>query len=341
MKATVIRDFGPPNVFRYEDVPTPEPKPGHVLVKIAACGLNRYDLYLRMGGIRKDIPMPHVMGADVVGTVAAVGPNVDGFPEGQRVIVAPGYPVDPNDWDFEPVNQAPSYLVTGTLVWGGYAEYMNAPARFVVADPTDLPHDQLATVPLCLVTAVHAVKTLGRVGPGSKVLIQAGASGSGSMCIQVAKALGATVITTVGSPEKVETAKMAGADEVIQYRDEDQVERVNILTEGRGVNVVIDNVGADVLEANLKSLRVGGTMVNFGLVSGYKAQIDLRRFFFSQHTLKGSMMGTMDEFCTGLRLLQDGKIKPILDRTYPLQDAASAHAYIDSRRVRGNVVLVR
>ncbi len=340
MKASTIREFGKPDVFRYEDVPTPEPQRGYVVIKVAACGLNRYDLYLRMGGIRRDIPFPHVMGADIAGTIAAVGEGVTQFTEGQRAIVAPGFPVEVKDWDYDPINQAPSYTVTGTIKWGGYAEYMHAPAPFVIPDETDLPQDQLATVPLCLVTAIHAVKSLGGVRQGTTMLMQAGASGSGSMCIQVAKALGGRVMTTVGSEPKIETAKEAGADEVILRTKEDQVERVMEWTDGRGVDVVIDNVGAAVFEANLKSLRVGGTLVNFGLVSGYKTEFNLKDFFFSQHTLKGSMMGTMEELREGLGLLREGKIKPILDRTFPLSDAPAAHEYIDSRQVRGNVVLV-
>lgn len=340
MKAALIREFGKPDVFRYEDVPTPEPGPGDVLVKVAACGLNRYDLYLRMGGIRKDIVMPHVMGADIAGTVESWGDGVDGLSAGQRVIVSPGFPIDPKDWDYEPINQAPSYTVTGTMKWGGYAEYLSVPARFVLSDPTDLPQEQLATVPLCLVTAMHAVQSLGEVGAGSTVLIQAGASGSGSMCIQVARALGARVITTVGSEPKVETARMAGADEVIRHDVEDQVERVLDWTDGRGVDVVIDNVGAGVFAANMKSMRLGGTFVNFGLVSGYRVELNLKDFFFNQHTFKGSMMGTTSELLAGLELLRTGRIKPILDKTFPLKEAAAAHDYIDSRSVRGNVVLV-
>lgn len=280
------------------------------------------------------------MGADIAGTVAAVGQGVTGFVEGQRVIVAPGFPVEVQDWDYEPINQAPSYTVTGTLKWGGYAEYIHVPTCFVLPDETDLPQDQLATVPLCLMTAMHAVKTLGLVKTGTTVLIQAGASGSGGMCIQVAKAAGAQVITTVGSEPKVETARSAGADEVIRHDIENQVQRIEKWTEGHGVDVVIDNVGAAVFEANMKSLRLGGIFVNFGLVSGYKTQFNLRDFFFNQHIFKGSMMGTMEELKEGLALLRAGKIKPILDRTYPLKDVATAHQYIESRQVRGNVVLI-
>ncbi len=340
MKASVIHDFGTPSVFSYQDVATPDPTAGHVVVKVAACGLNRYDLYLRMGGITRDIKMPHVMGADITGTIAAIGEGVEGFSEGQRVIVAPGFPVDPNDWDHEPINQAPGYAVTGTHQWGGYAEYTRMPARFIIPDETGLPQDALATVPLCLTTAMHAVKTLGEVGERTRVFVQAGASGSGSMCIQVARALGAEVMTIVGSEPKVETARSVGADHVLRRGIDDQVQRVREWTDGAGVDVVIDNVGSEAFQANMESLRVGGIFVNFGLVSGYRTEFNLKNFFFSHHILKGSMMGTGQELAEGLVLLKSGKIKPVLDKTFPLQDAAAAHEYIESRQVRGNVVLI-
>jgi len=340
MKASVIRGFGGPDVFRYEEVPTPQTRRGYVIVKVAACGLNRYDLYLRMGGIRRDIPFPHVMGADITGTVMSVGEGVTSFCEGDRVIVAPGFPTEVSDWDYDPINQADSYTVTGTILWGGYAEYVHVPVPFVIKDETEIEQEQLATVPLCLTTAMHAVKTLGGVRSGSTVLVQAGASGSGSMCIQVAKALGASVVTTVGSEPKVETATLAGADHVIRRGIEDQVECVRAWTDGRGVDVVIDNVGSAVFDANLKSLRLGGTFVNFGLLSGYKTEFNLKEFFFAQHIFKGSMMGTLEELREGLEWIRTGRIHPILDRAFPLADAGDAHAFIDSRKVRGNVALI-
>ncbi len=341
MKATTIHDFSKdPSIFKYEDVPDPEIKPDHVIVKVAACGINRYDLYHRMGGIRRDITFPHVMGADITGSIAARASDVTTLSEGQPVIVAPGFPTDPADWDYTPINHAPTYTVTGTILWGGYAEYVQIPARFVIPDNTGIAPEKLATLPLCLMTAMHAVKTLGQVHPGTHMLMQAGASGSGILCIQVAKALGAKVITTVGSEEKIETVKSAGADEVILRTQEDQVGRVMKFTDGRGADVVVDNVGSAVFESNMKSLKKGGIFVNFGLVSGYKVDFDLRNFFFSHHTLKGSMMGTMEELHEGLELVRQGKIKPYLDKTFPISDAAAAHEYIESRKVQGSVVLL-
>lgn len=340
MKAAVIRQFGPPDVFRYDDVPDPKPGSGELVIKVAGCGINRYDLYLRMGAMFTDISFPHVLGADVAGRIAAVGPDVRGWREGDRAIVAPGYPIDPADAEVRPENRAPSFEVTGTHTWGGNAEYIRAPARYVLKDETGLPAEQAAAMPLVLMTAIHAVETLGEVRNGAHVLIQAGASGSGNACIQVAKALGAKVATTVGSPAKVETARLAGADLVIQYNERNFADEVLDWTDGVGVDVVIDNVGASVFEDNLKALRVGGIFVNFGLVGGMKATLNIRELFFRQHQLRGSFMGSMDELRRGLKLLAEGKVKAMVDRTYPLRDAAEAHRYIDSRAVRGKVVLI-
>ena len=191
MQAATIAAFGDVDVLNFGEVPTPSPKAGHVLIKIEAVGTNYYDTLVRSGAVSRSIPLPHVVGSDVVGHIEKLGAEVKTLALGDRVIVAPGFPSDPAEWDVTPENEAPSYFPTGTYGWGGYAQYMEVPARWVIRDETDLAAEDLATMPLVLVTAVHAVKTLGGVGPGSRVLVQAGASGSGSMAIQVAKALGA------------------------------------------------------------------------------------------------------------------------------------------------------
>lgn len=340
MKAAVIRKFGGPEVFEWEDLPQPEPGAGEVVVKVAACGINHYDLYLRMGAVFTDIRFPHVLGADVAGTIAAVGESVTDWHEGDAAIVAPGYPIDPGDWDIRPQNRAPSFEVTGTHTWGGNAEFIRAPARFVLKDETGLPPDQVAAMPLVLMTAVHAVETLGEVGKGDRVLVQAGASGSGHACIQVAKVLGAEVAATVGSPEKIETATAAGADLVINYNERNFANDVLDWTDGVGVDVVIDNVGGSVFQDNLRALRLGGIFVNFGLVGGMEATINFRDLFFRQHQLRGSFMGSLDEMRRGLTWLAEGKVKAAVDRTYPLSEVAEAHRHIESRAVRGKVVLI-
>lgn len=340
MKAAVIHQFGGPEVFRYEDVADPRAGAGEVVVRVGACGINRYDLYLRMGAVFPDIAFPHVMGADVAGTVAEVGAGVRDFRAGDAVIVAPGYPVDPADWEIVPENLAPSFEVAGTHTWGGNAELIRVPARFVLRDETGLSQGQAAAMPLVLMTAVHAVETLGEVGPGKRVLVQAGASGSGLPCVQLAKALGASVATTVGSAAKVETVRAAGADLVVDRSRTSFVQAVLDWTDGRGVDVVIDNVGASVFEDNLRALRAGGIFVNFGLVGGMKATLNFRELFFRQHQLRGSFMGSLAELRRGLNYLREGKIKAVVDRSYPLKDVGEAHRFIESRAVRGKVVLI-
>jgi NADPH:quinone reductase-like Zn-dependent oxidoreductase len=340
MKAAVIHEFGPPEVLQYADVPQPEAGPGELVVRVEACGVNRYELYLRMGAVFEDIAFPHILGADVAGKVAAVGRGVAQYAEGDAVIVAPGYPMDPADWEIRPENLAPSFEVTGTHAWGGNAEYIRVPARFVLTDDTGLPAEQVAAMPLVLMTAVHAVETLGEVKSGSRVLVQAGGSGSGLACIQLAAALGAHVATTVGSDGKADTVRAAGAELIMNHCTQSFADVIMDWTSGVGVDVVIDNVGGSVFEDNLRSLRAGGIFVNFGLVGGMKATLNFRDLFFRQHQLRGSFMGSMDELRRGIGLFKEGKIRAVVDRVFPLCDAADAHRYIDSRAVCGKVVLV-
>lgn len=340
MRATVIHGFGGPEVFSNQEVPTPQPAAGEVRLRVEACGINHYDVFLRRGDVTRELALPHVMGADVAGTIDAVGEGVSGLPVGRRVMVCPGFPLDPAEYDHTPINLASSYSVTGGRRWGGYAEFMVAPARFVLAEPPDLPPAELATLPLVLVTAVHATRTLGQVGPGDRVLVQAGASGSGAMCIQVARTLGATVAATVGSDDKFEFVRRLGADLVINYREHDFVEAVKDWSAGAGVDVVIDNVGGSVFDGNLKSLRRGGRFVNFGMVGGRSAPFVFPLVFYKQLQLYGSMMGTLEELSWGLDQVRLGAITPILDHALPLAEARQAHEYIESRRTRGKLVLL-
>lgn len=281
MKAAVIHKFGPPDVLTYEDVDQPEAGPGELIVKVAACGVNRYDLYLRMGAVSTDLTFPHIMGADVAGKVAAIGPDVSGFSVDDPVIVAPGYPMDPGDWEIKPENLAPSFEVTGTHCWGGNAEYIRIPARFVLPDETGLPAEQVAAMPLVLMTAVHAVETLGEVRGGMRVLVQAGASGSGIVCVQMAAALGARVATTVGSDEKAEAVRAAGAEIVINHRKQSFTDVVMDWTSGVGVDVVIDNVGGSVFADNLRALKVGGDLREFRIGRRDDGDAQLSRFVLS------------------------------------------------------------
>jgi len=339
MKAAVINQFGDVDVLKFEDIAVPSPKPGHILIKVLAAGTNRLEHYLREGSVVPEFPFPHILGADAAGEVAKLGQGVEGFDIGERVIPMPGFPTDEKDYDIYPASLAPSFTLPGLGIWGTYAQYIEVPARYTLKDDTGLSAEEVATLPMALATAVRAVKEIGNVKAGDKVLVQAGASGSGSMQVQVAKALGAEVVTTVRDDAKGEFAKSIGADLVINTRNEDLVEKVMEWTGGRGVDVAIDNVGGDVLAKSIDAVKATGVVVAFGFTAGTEVTFDIRNFFFGQKQLRGSMGSDIKDLQWGLEQVKTGKIKPALDRVLPLSQAAQAHHLIANNQVTGSIVL--
>ena len=340
MKAVVLREYGAPDVLRVEDMPTPKPKKGHVLIKVLAVGVNRLEDYLRSGDITRGLAFPHILGSDAAGEVAAVGKGVKGFEVGERVVPMPGYPLKEEDDAFEPLSAAPSYAIAGIARWGTYAQFIEVPARWVLKDDTGLSPEHMATLPMVVVTAVRAVRGVGQVRAGMKVLVHAGASGTGSMSVQVALALGAEVATTVDSAEKAAIAHGLGAHRVIDVRDADFVDAVREWTGGKGVDVVIDNLGGTVLPKSVCAARVGGTIVTLGFVTGQQVTLHIREFFFTHKRLLGSLMGDVEDFRWGLAQIKAGRIRPVFDRALPLEKAAEAHRLLAANKAKGNLVLL-
>ena len=340
MKAAVIHQFGDFDVLKVEDIATPKPKPGNVLVKILAAGVNRLDHYLREGSVVPDFPFPHILGMDAAGEVFRPGPGVTNFEIGERVIVVPGYPQKEEDYDIYPASQAPSFGLPGLHIPGTYAQYIEVPARFLLKDETGLTPAEAATLPVALATAVRAVKEVAGVKAGDSVLVQAGASGSGSMQIQVAKALGARVATTIRNASKAAAVREIGADLVINTSNEDFVESVKEWTDGRGADVVIDNLAGDVFATSIAAAKPAGVIVAFGFAAGPEVTFDIRSLFFEQKEIKGSMASDKRDMEFGLQLVSEGKIRPLLDRTLPLSEAAEAHRLVARNEVTGSVVLL-
>ncbi len=340
MKAAVIHQFGDFDVLKVEDIATPKPKPGNVLVKILAAGVNRLDHYLREGSVVPDFPFPHILGADAAGEVFRPGKGVTGFEIGERVIVVPGYPQNEEDYDIYPASQAPSFGLPGLHIPGTYAQYIEVPARFLLKDETGLTPAEAATLPVALATAVRAVKEVAGVKAGDSVLVQAGASGSGSMQIQVAKALGARVATTIRNASKADAVRDIGADLVINTSNEDLVERVKEWTDGRGADVVIDNLAGDVFATSIAAAKATGVIVAFGFAAGPEVKFDIRSLFFEQKEIKGSMASDKRDMEFGLQLVREGRIRPLLDRTLPLSEAAQAHRLVANNEVTGSIALL-
>ncbi len=294
----------------------------------------------RDGSISKDIPLPHVLGADAAGEVAALGEGVTGFEIGERVIPAPGFPQKESDFDVRPVVTAPSFALPGLGRWGTYAQYMEVPAPFVVKDDTGLSPEEVATLPVALGTALHSLRDVGEVKADDKVLIQAGASGSGSMQIQVAKVLGAEVATTIRSEEKRAFVESLGADLIINTREQDLVAAVRDWTAGQGADVVIDNLGGDVLAKSIEAAKPLGVIVAFGFAAGPQVSFDVRSLFFTQKQLRGSMASDPEHLTWGLEQVRAGRIRPLLDRVLPLSQAAEALRLVATNQVKGNLALL-
>ncbi len=340
MKASIINEFGGVDVLKYEDIATPKPRPGHILIKVLAAGVNRFDHYLREGSVTQEIPFPHILGSEAVGEVAELGEGVVGFEIGDRVVPICNYPTRKEDYDIHPLSAAPSLILIGMGRWGSYAQYMEAPARWVLKDDSGLKPEELATLPMIMFTGVRAVKVVGEVKAGDKVLVHAGASATGGMMIQVAKVLGAQVATTVLEDAEGEYAKSLGADFAINVRDDDFVERIKQWTDGRGADVVIDNLGGSVFPKSVDAARTLGIVVTMGFVAGTEVTFDIRNFFFGQKQLRGSLFGDVEDFNWGMEQVRAGKIKPCLDRTLPLSQAAEAHRLILTDQLRGSIVLL-
>ena len=340
MKAVVIRQFGDFDVLKHEEIPTPTLKPGHILIKVLAAGANRLNHYIREGSIVPELPFPHILGSDASGEVAQVGEGVRGFEIGERVVPLPGYPQREEDYQVASPALAPSFGLHGLHMWGAYAQYMQVPARWVLKDKTSLRPEEVATFPVPLGTAVHAIKTIGQTKAGDKILIHSGASGSGSLQIQVAKVLGAEVATTVRGDDKGAYATSLGADLVINTRKEDFVERVKQWTGGRGADVVIDNLGGDVLAKSIDAAKPQGIIVAFGFAASPQVSFDIRQLFFAEKQLRGAMASNAGDLEWGLEQVRAGRIKPSLDRTLPLSQASEAHRLIASNQVKGTIVLL-
>ncbi|NJK34659.1 MAG: zinc-binding alcohol dehydrogenase family protein [Oscillatoriales cyanobacterium SM2_2_1] len=245
MKVALMTDFDSPDVMRHGDSSDPKLSGNDVLIKVIRAGMNPIDHYLRNGDFGAIVPLPHILGSDAAGEVVAVGADVTAFKVGDRVIPMPGYPLNSRDHAFSPLSAAPSYGIVGVGRHGTHAQYLSVPAEWVVPDSTGLAPELIATLPMVVVTTVRAVRVVGEVKAGDRVLVLAGASGTGSMAIQVAKALGAQVAAIVRGEDRADFVRSLGAELVIDTTKTTVHPLVQERTDGRGADVVIDNLGGD------------------------------------------------------------------------------------------------
>jgi NADPH:quinone reductase-like Zn-dependent oxidoreductase len=338
MKAVRIHQFGGPDVLQYEDVPDPQPRKDEVLVRVKACSLNHLDLWVRKG--LPGVKLPHILGSDMAGEIVDIGEYVSGFTTGQRVLVAPmhfcGYCVNCLAGK---QNQCREFTVLGNAVDGGDCELIAVPAANIIPFPDSLNFNEAASVPLVFVTAWHMLVGLAGVRPGQTVLVLGGSSGVGIAAIQIAKLFHCRVITTAGNEEKLEKAHALGADHGINHYKQKISEEVRKITNKEGVDIVVEHVGAATWQESIRSLKTAGTLVTCGATSGPEVKIDLRHLFARQLRLLGSYMGTMAELNEVLGHVFAGRLKPVLDRAFPLSEIRAAHEYVEKSQMFGKVVV--
>ncbi len=340
MKAILLEEFGQADVLRIREVPDPTPGPGEVLVRVAACGVNRLDLWIRTGSLARKPALPHIMGSEVSGVVEALGPGVVGVSVGERVAVAPylfcgrcEYCLDGRE------TVCLKSDILGLNSQGGYAELVSVPVSNVVPLPEGVQFEEAAALTLAAPTAWRMLTDRVRVQPGQWVLVQAAGSGVGSAAVQIAKRFGARVIATAGTDEKLEKARQLGADEVINYSTADVVQEVRRITGKRGVDVVVEHVGAATWEKSLASLARRGKVVTCGATTGSEASINLWTLFAKENAIIGSYGATRGEVATVLGLAAQGQLKPVIDAVLPFKHVTEAHRRLEDRRQFGKIVL--
>ena len=323
MTAIEIPEFGGPEALVPGRRPLPEPAEGELLVKVAAAGVNRPDVLQRSGGYPPPPGASDIPGLEIAGTVAALGPGVEGWRPGDQV--------------------------TALVAGGGYAEYCTAPAPQCLPLPAGLSLAEAAAIPETFFTVWSNVFERGGLAEGESFLVHGGSSGIGTTAIQLARAFGARVFTTAGSAEKCEACRALGAELAINYREQDFVEAVKGATEGRGVDLILDMVGGDYVARNIASLAPDGRLVYIAFLSGPKVELNLlpvmlKRLSITGSTLRARSVAFKGAIAEQLRekvwpLIEAGRVKPVLFKSFPLAEAAEAHRLMESSGHIGKIVL--
>lgn len=341
MKVSWFHRHGGPEVLVAEETAVPVPGPGEALVRVRATGVNHVDIDVRAGTSRVPIRFPHILGREFAGEVAALNGGGGDWREGDRVWVSCRLPCGRCEFCIsgrDNLCERGGYF--GMDLPGGYAQYVKVPISTLNPLAASVSFEQAAASQIAFGTAWHVLITRGGLRAGHTLLIQAAGSGIGSAAVQLARLAGATIIATAGSDDKLERAKALGADHLINYRSTPRfAEQVLALTGGRGVDVVMEHVGGDVFTESLKCVCVDGTVVTVGGHGGEVVPFDIIPFFRRQLKLIGSKNASIAELREVMGLIAQGRLSPVIDSVFPLEQAAQAHARIESRAFFGKVVL--
>ncbi len=343
MRAVYIESHGGPEVLQYGELPEPSPRAGEVKVRVRAAALNRLDTYVRTGrrGQRRNFPSFHILGGDSAGVIAEAGSDAHSHMVGRRVVINPRIPCGACDFCIDGSDDlCPRFRFLGSNCEGSYAEFVCVPATNVHSIADGVTFETAAATPTVYLPTWNILIRKAQLKPWETALVLSASAGVGTAAIQVAKSVvGATVITTTSSPEKAAMARELGADHVIDYTKESIPDRVKELTHGRGVDVVVDHVGAKFFEDAYNSLKRGGRYGLCGVTSGYLAQLQLGSLFTKQLQVFGVFMGSRADMSQVTQMLNQGRIQPVIHRMFPLEQASAAHEVMEERNFFGKLVL--
>jgi NADPH:quinone reductase-like Zn-dependent oxidoreductase len=340
MKALAFNNFGGPENLKLQDVPDPTIGPDEVLVRVKACALNHLDLFVREGIPALKTPLPFWTGCDIAGDVAEVGAAVKHVKVGDRVAVNPNLTCGRCEFCIQGQDSlCVRYGILGEHVPGGMAELVRVHGANVLPIPAHVSYEDAASFILVNMTAWRMVVTQGQIRPGQDVLILGVGGGVSSTAVQIAKLAGARVIVTSSSDDKLARARDLGADIGINYTKEDWAKVVFDKTSRRGVDLVIENVGAATWKQSIRSVKKGGRLVTCGATTGPIGETDIRIVFWNQISIIGSTMGTRKDFNDVMGLLFDGRLKPLVDEVVPLAEGAAAQQRLAEGKQFGKIVL--
>lgn len=332
MNAIILRELGAPEQLRYETLPDPTAGPGRVVVRLHAAAINHRDAWIRKGqyaGIR----LPIILGSDGAGVVETLGAGVDPAWRDRDVVINPSL-----EWGEDSMAQGPAFRILGLPDPGTYAERIEVPEACLFPKPEHLTWEQAAALPLAGLTAYRALVSRGSVMPNDRVLITGIGGGVATMALLIARSLGAHVYVTSGSDEKIARAVALGAVGGVNYHTDKWPDRLQALMHG-GPNVIIDSAGRDVLPTLIDLAVPGARIVTYGATTGSLAELEMRRVFWKQLTILGSTMGTSDEFRSMLQRFEEYRLAPVIDRVFPLAEAAAAHQRMEDAEQFGKIVL--
>jgi len=341
LKAAYFKEHGGSDKIVYGDYKDPVADGQHAIVRVRACALNQVDMLLLDGRFPPPEGLPHVNGCEVAGTIEGLDKGVGLLELGQRVVVFPGFSCGTCEFCLRGERTVClRYGYLGAHKDGGYAELVRVPAANCLALPEAISFEAGAALPLAFLTSWHALVAKAELKPGQTVLVQAAGSGVGSAAIQIARLMGARVMTTVGSDDKIAFAKSLGAEHVVNYRTQDFVEEARTWTAKRGVDLVVEHIGGETLERSTYALTRLGTLVSIGSHDTHWGRLDLRHVYSKNLRIVGTNLGSIVELRTILDYVADGRLRAVVDRAFPLKDARAAVQYVLDRKNKGKVLVI-